>query len=102
MARYSRIGQDLSCKDLDTVRRTIVPNYRGGALRIKKEMNLPMNVAYQRMGHPKVMQQFVNRYLNQGGVSLLFGHRAKPGFILDHLLVPLYDDKGCFLLDSTI
>ena len=102
MAYYQRISEDLSCKDLDTLRRAIVPFRRFGVLRVTGSMDLALNRAYQRFGHAKTMQQFVNRELNNSGTSRLYGARASPGFLLDHLFIPLLDNNGCFLLDNTI
>ncbi len=102
MAYYSRISTELDCKELDTLRRAIIPFYKGGAFRISKDMDLALNRAYQRFGHAKIMQQFVNRELNNSGTSRLYGARESPGFLLDHLFIPLLDAQGCFLLDNTI
>ncbi len=50
-----------------------------GALRTGRQY-IAMNRAYQRFGKQPTMQQFVNRYLNEGATSPLYGKRRKLGF----------------------
>lgn len=82
MSRLDRRGRDPHPGDLrgiekaDVANRTIVPFYVHGALRVGKE-DISLNRAYQRFGISSDMQQFVNRWLNPGGVSKLFGANPK-------------------------
>jgi hypothetical protein len=82
MSRLDRRGRDAAPGDLrnlteaEIANETIVPFRVNGALRTGIE-NISLNRAYQAFGKSKVMQQFANRYMNQGGTSPLFGANEK-------------------------
>jgi hypothetical protein len=62
--------------DIQVLNATILPNRPHGVFQYG-EQYISLNRAAQRLGGIKKLQQLLNRYFNKGGVSSMFGSRAK-------------------------
>lgn len=59
-------------KDIEVLNRTILHKRPHGVLQVGVK-DIPLNMAVQRLGGMKKLQQLANRYFNRGGASSMFG-----------------------------